>query len=159
MSSNAVYFYGAAKKNGFLSNFFPAKIKIDGEWYDTTEHYFQAMKTKDPKRRERIRRAATPGKAAKMGRARKATKLRPDWEDVKDEAMLTACLAKFTQHPDLWKQLDETGDSILVEHTKRDRYWGDAGDGSGTNMLGKILWLVRKTTREKLAASSRSRSV
>ncbi|KAF9194169.1 hypothetical protein BGZ50_006648 [Haplosporangium sp. Z 11] len=30
------------------------------------------------------------------------------------------------------------------EHTKNDRYWADGGDGTGKNMLGKILMEVRE---------------
>lgn len=36
-----------------------------------------------------------------------------------------------------------TGNAILVEHTEKDNYWGDGGDGSGKNRLGKILMKVR----------------
>ena len=31
----------------------------------------------------------------------------------------------------------------LMEHTSRDTYWADGGDGSGENMLGIILMRVR----------------
>ena len=54
--------------------------------------------------------------------------------------MHKALVAKFTQHEDLKEQLLATGNSFLVEHTKRDKYWGDGGDGGngtiGRNMLG-----------------------
>lgn len=52
-------------------------------------------------------------------------------------------MAKFTQHEDLKKQLLATGNSILIEHVKGDKYWGDGGDEGtglkGKNMLGKLL--------------------
>ena len=61
--------------------------------------------------------------------------------------MYKALIAKFTQHEDLKEQLIATGNSFLVEHTKRDKYWGDGGDGGndtkGRNMLGKLLVRVR----------------
>ena len=61
--------------------------------------------------------------------------------------MYKALIAKFTQHEDLKEQLIATGNSFLVEHTKRDKYWGDGGDGGndtiGRNMLGKLLVWVR----------------
>jgi predicted NAD-dependent protein-ADP-ribosyltransferase YbiA (DUF1768 family) len=31
----------------------------------------------------------------------------------------------------------------LVEHTKKDKYWADGGDGSGKNRLGELLMKVR----------------
>ena len=32
----------------------------------------------------------------------------------------------------------------FVQHTKTDRYWGDGGDGTGNNYLGKAWDIVRK---------------
>ena len=58
--------------------------------------------------------------------------------------MRKAALAKFTQHDDLQVLLLSTGDAKLVEHTTNDSYWGDGGDGSGKNMLGRILMEVRE---------------
>ena len=70
-----------------------------------------------------------------------------DWESVKDSIMHEAVLAKFTQYPDLREILLRTGDSTIVEHTKNDAYWGDGGDGSGENRLGRILTRVREELR------------
>jgi hypothetical protein len=43
-----------------------------------------------------------------------------------------------------------TGLRPIVEHTKDDNFWGDGGDGSGKNMLGKILTKVRNKYYENL---------
>ena len=40
-----------------------------------------------------------------------------------------------------------TGDALIIEHSRRDRYWGDGGDGSGANKLGQILMRVRGELR------------
>ena len=61
--------------------------------------------------------------------------------------MLEALQAKFTQHPELRDVLLATGDANLVEHTDNDAYWADGGDGSGKNMLGKLLMRVREQLR------------
>ena len=84
--------------------------------------------------------------AARLGRDRKQ-KLRRDWESVKVGVMRAAVLAKFTQHAELRALLLSTGDAKLVEHTENDYYWGDGGDGSGKNMLGRILMQVRESLR------------
>ena len=81
--------------------------------------------------------------AARMGRDRKK-KLRRDWESVKVSVMREALLAKFEQHPQLRELLLSTADAKLVEHTERDDYWGDGGNGSGRNMLGQLLMEVRR---------------
>ena len=55
-------------------------------------------------------------------------------------------LAKFGQHEDIRAVLLETGSAVIVEHTGNDR-WGDGGDGSGRNWLGRILVEVRGALR------------
>ncbi|MAZ56127.1 MAG: swarming motility protein YbiA, partial [Flavobacteriales bacterium] len=46
------------------------------------------------------------------------------------------------------KYLLSTGDRELVEHTTRDSFWGDGGDGTGANQLGKGLMRIRTQLRE-----------
>ena len=47
------------------------------------------------------------------------------------------------QNPEILEKLIATSDAELLEHTKNDHYWADGGDGSGKNMLGKILMETR----------------
>lgn len=141
-SQAKILFYSVTDEYGELSNFAPYPIKLDGKLWPTTEHYFQGQKFTDPAVRERIRRASNPAEAARIGRSRKL-RLRPDWESAKVEVMRKAVQAKFAQHADLAALLLATGEAKLVEHTPNDDFWGDAGDGSGRNMLGRILMEVR----------------
>ena len=127
---------------GEFSNFAPYPMEIAGRRWSTVEHYFQAQKFAGTEHEEEIRAAKSPMIAARMGRSRKRP-LRPDWEAAKDEIMLTAVRAKFAQHAALQALLLETGDAEIVEHSRKDRYWGDGGDGSGLNRLGEILMQVR----------------
>ena len=90
--------------------------------------------------------AASPMMAARKGRDRKKP-LRRDWEKVKDSIMEEAVRTKFVEHPKLQELLLLTEDRELVEHTARDAYWGDGGNGKGRNMLGKILMKVRDDLR------------
>ncbi|HEY6175907.1 MAG TPA: NADAR domain-containing protein [Kofleriaceae bacterium] len=39
--------------------------------------------------------------------------------------------------------------ATLIEHTENDDFWGDGGDGSGRNELGRILMAVRQRLREE----------
>ena len=74
---------------------------------------------------------------------------RPDWAEVKDNVMFECLKVKFSRdhHPELFEKLLATGNAMLVEHTRNDKYWGDGGDGGsgekGKNMLGKLLVRVR----------------
>ena len=144
--THKINFYSVTDEYGEFSNFARYPIKIHGKTWPTTEHYFQAQKFLDKGYAEKIRKAKTPMIAARMGRDRKM-KLRRDWESTKVNVMRTALSAKFEQHDDLRSLLLETGDAVLVEHTTNDSYWGDGGDGSGKNMLGRLLMEVRDRLR------------
>lgn len=138
-----IKFYRANEPYGAFSNFDTKHpITIDGVKWPTTEHYFQAMKFKGTGHVEAVRRASKPMEAANMGRDR-SRPLRKDWEQVKDDVMREAVRAKFTQHEDCKSMLLSTGDAELIEHTTNDSYWADGGDGTGKNMLGKILMEIR----------------
>ena len=133
---------------GFFSNFDRKHpITINGVEWPSTEHYFQAQKFAGTDHVEAVRKAETPSESASMGRDRNRP-LRKDWEQVKDDVMREAVRAKFTQHADMKALLLNTGDSELIEHTINDSYWGDGGDGSGKNMLGKILMEIREELRK-----------
>jgi hypothetical protein len=47
------------------------------------------------------------------------------------------------------RNLVDSGKHVFfVEHTKNDRQWADGADGSGMNMLGKLLTQVFLEVRE-----------
>jgi ribA/ribD-fused uncharacterized protein len=141
-----IRFYRVSEQYGEFSNFAPFPVKVNGKVWPTSEHYFQGQKFAGTDHEDAIRRTRSPMIAARMGRDRKKP-LRRDWDAVKTQIMREAVRAKFTQHPDLGAILLGTGDAELVEHTARDSYWGDGGDGSGRNMLGQILMQVREELR------------
>ena len=167
---DTIYFYDLKQKYGEFSNFYKAPITIDEITYPTSEHYYQSAKflgpkstTSDRKYAAIIAKQTTPGKAFQLARQLKKyqypwqkelnviiekyqdreVKMRLDWENIKDNIMRRAVYTKFTQHKNLQVLLCSTGDSKIVEHTKRDSYWGDGGDESGQNMLGRILMETR----------------
>lgn len=147
---DAIRFYRTDDGYGEFSNFSRHRIFLDGKYWPTSEHYFQAQKFENATHREEIRQANTPMIAAQLGRDRKK-KLRRDWESAKDGVMKKAVLAKFSQHEELKTLLLSTGDALLIEHTTNDAYWGDGGDGHGRNRLGQILMQVREELRAKAA--------
>ncbi|TYQ31222.1 NADAR family protein [Pseudanabaena sp. UWO310] len=137
-----IYFYTTSQAYGEFSNFAPFGIELDGQWWKTTEHYFQAQKFLDRNYQEKIRQAIDPKTAANLGRSR-SVPLREDWEEIKDDVMRKAVLQKFQTHHQLKLLLIATGDEEIVENAPGDYYWGCGADGSGKNMLGKILQEVR----------------
>lgn len=144
----AIYFYSTRGDYGSFSNFSAHSFELDGEYWPTTEHYFQAQKFPATPQVDRIRQAKTPKDAAKMGRDR-SLPLRSDWEQVKDEIMKKAVLRKFETHGEIREILLATGDEEIVENSPIDYYWGCGKDGSGKNMLGQILMEVREILRSR----------
>lgn len=140
-------FYSRKNPYGEFSNFALFPIEVDGKIWPTSEHYYQAHKYQGPELREWVRQAKDPWESAQRGRDKSKVK-RKDWDQIKDQIMEKALIAKFTQHQVLKELLLSTGTSIIYEHTKNDCYWGDCGDRSGKNKLGKALMKIRKALRE-----------
>lgn len=127
----------------FLSNFFPARVALDGVDYPTVEHAFQAAKTVEEAQRRGIRESATPGRAKRLGT--KAT-LRADWEQIKLKIMEDLLRQKFAD-PGLKAKLRATGDREIVERNHwHDTFWGVC-DGKGRNHLGLLLMKIRAESR------------
>jgi ribA/ribD-fused uncharacterized protein len=116
---------------------------MDGVWWPTVEHYFQAQKFAGTLYAVRIQNALTPKQAAEMGRNR-TLPLRSDWEQVKGEMMFKALLRKFETYKGLRTLLLSTGEEEIIESAPGDYYWGCGADGSGQNKLGKLLMEVRR---------------
>ncbi len=144
---NRINFYLVNEPYGEFSNFAPYAIRLKDKTWPTVEHYYQAQKFAGQPDEEQIRHARSAKHAARMGRDRKRT-MRNKWDCYRDEVMLGAVKAKFAQHPDLERLLLSTGKLQLVEHTRHDSYWGDGGNGSGRNMLGRYLMRVRREIRD-----------
>ncbi len=160
-----ILFHGADESKGEhrnLSNMSQHPIEVDGTKYHTVEHYFQAMKAKEFNDEEiynKILKAKTPKAAKALGKKVKnfTTEV---WDAKRDSYIATGMRAKFVQHPELRKQLVETGEKMIGEADPRDTYWG-IGTGiesekskspskwRGQNKIGKILMELRTTFRNE----------
>ena len=146
--SDDIYFYERTKgrtdgRYRFLSNFYEAMIIIDNKEYATVEHYFQSIKHAGTELEEMIRLASTPAKAKKLAWTRELT---PDWPEIKEDVMLRALRAKFSQHPFLMAKLLATGNARLHEDSPADVYWGV----KGLDRSGKLLMIVRDELRKEV---------
>ena len=154
-----ILFFGADESKGEYRNFSNMSahpIEIDGKKYQTVEHYFQGMKAEtfaDSETFDKIVLAKTP-KAVKALGQKVANFDEKKWDEMKDGIMEMGVRTKFVQHPELRKQLMETGDKLIGEANARDSYWGIGtsieSDKSkvpskwrGQNKLGKILMNLR----------------
>jgi len=142
-----ISFYVPSDEFGFLCNFSTHGFQLDGRYWPTVEHYFQAQKFAGTEHEERVRLARTPKEAKNLGHTRKIA-IRSDWENVKLDVMRAAVLAKFTTHSVLRDALLATGEEALVENAPSDYFWGCGALGTGKNMLGRILMETRNALRE-----------
>jgi len=124
-----------------MGNFFKARFFIYGRWWSFVEAPYQAQKTFIQEEQDAIWAVVKANDSRLLGQ--KVT-MRPDWDQVKRQVMKECVLAKFLQHPDLRKQLMETGDELLIENSPVDWYWGCGADGTGQNVLGQVLMEVRR---------------
>lgn len=131
-----------------LSNFAATPFELDGRRWPTVEHCFQAAKAVDPAEAARVAGAESPAKAKQLGRQ---VKLRPGWDQVREEVMLRALRAKFAQHAESREMLLATKNRPLHEDAPWDRYWG----GAGKDRLGQLLMLVRDEIRPRASGELR----
>ena len=171
MEAKTINFYSATAEFGVFSNFYPSKVVYNGKEYPTSEHAFQAAKFDYPgasaaslEYAELIRKEPSPAKIFFLAKQKdlsglqwrveltktikkyrdKGVVLRPNWDSLKVGIMRDILRVKFSLKGKLCDQLLQTDGCTLVEHTSRDKFWGDGGNGSGKNMLGKLLAEVRQ---------------
>ncbi|MEM1426582.1 MAG: NADAR family protein, partial [Cyanobacteria bacterium P01_H01_bin.130] len=110
--SMVIYFYKASGPYGCFSNFSPHWVKLNGDRWPTSEHFYQAQKfvgSPDEGLISHIRRAATPAKAADLGRD-PHYQFRADWNEAKREVMYQVVREKFQRHRDIQDVLLGTGE-------------------------------------------------
>ena len=148
MSDDTIRFISQRSEYGWMSNFADAPFWLLGYKWPTSEHAYQAAKVSflGPYT-VNIHAAPTPGEAKKIGQT---CPLRDRWGQIKVPTMRMVLQAKFTQNPDLCRQLLHTGNNAIEEDAKWDSFWGTGKmgpGGNGHNMMGKLLMELRKDLR------------
>ena len=143
-------------ENYYLSNFYMCDVTYNGIEYKHTEGAFQAQKSLNEQDRKYVASLHNPSLAKKVCGRHGSIKLRPDWEEVKDQIMDEILMAKFTQNPKLKEKLLATGEAKLIEgNTWHDNYWGNCTCSrcrhiEGRNQLGKTLMSIREELRSEV---------
>lgn len=144
-TTGPVLFYG--HRQGLyapFSNFYPARFVLDGIEFACSEQAFMLAKSDEPTYRDLVLRTPDPFRVKKLGRA---AVLRPDWDAVKYDRMVTVLKAKFSQNPRLRDLLLLTGDRAIHENCA-DAWWGGGPHyPKGRDLLGKALMEVRAWLR------------
>lgn len=139
-----------------LSQWYEASFKVDGQFYQTAEHFMMAEKASlfdDHSRRAEILGASNPGAAKALGRKVRGFDQNV-WLEKRFSIVIRGNEAKFSQNPELGEFLKQTGSRILVEASPVDRIWGiglaqddprvsNPNLWRGLNLLGFALMSVR----------------
>jgi len=143
-NSSSIKFYDLGQPYYIFTNFYEGSpLNIAGVMFKTVEHYYQWSKFSDPIIKQRIVNAPTAKMAIDVANKNKYLMIK-DHDNIRNDIMLNALRAKFSQYPYLGDELKSTGNKQLIEHYMYDHYWADGGDGSGDNMLGQLLMKVRQ---------------
>ena len=129
----------------FLSNFWPARVMLDGVEYGSVEVAFQAAKWQ-PQDREYFLTCTEKDSIAHNRENNPNLYTAEQWDAIKVEVMRGLVKQKFDKNlnPDNYAKLIETGDKFLEEKNWwGDIFWGVDLNGEGRNNLGKILMEVR----------------
>lgn len=145
---------GFFSKHSYLSNFFPAKLVVNGQRFAHSEQAYQYIKAVICGRdaiAKSIRDCTDPKKIKRYGDKAES---KPEWEERKYDTMKCILTAKFAQNEHLRAKLISTGTTPLLECTTN-LYWGTGwkfeNEGwskgvkyPGKNKLGQLLSEVRE---------------
>ena len=144
----SVDFYREEGELGYLANYSNYGFTVDGVYYPTAEHFYQASKFDNPEIIQKILSCKTAREAASVGRDRN-NKWIDHFKDIKLDKMYQAVYEKFQQNPDIRKKLIETGDEEIREMTDQESFWGVGPQLDGENHMGEILMRVREELKNQ----------
>ena len=126
-----IKFFLKDQPNGWLSNFTPSPITIEGVIYPNIEIYYQAQRAA-PESLKKWIASCPPDKpyhAMKAGRALRPEKgeVVEDWDNKKLQVMHTGLTEKYLQNPPLKEKLLATGNAEFMEMDKHNHEFGVAG--------------------------------
>jgi len=149
--------------DGFFSQFYPSRMKIDDIYYSCSQQYMMYQKAllfQDRDAADKIMETESPAEQKRLGRLVKNFD-RDKWDQYCMGIVTTGNFHKFIQNPSLGKQLLETGDKIIVEASPLDKIWGigkketdplieNPENWRGLNLLGTAIMNARSMLRHKL---------
>lgn len=126
-------------KYGFLSMEFPCEFFMDAIKFKTATAAYYAQKTTDINAWNKFARL-NPNKARQKASLLPNTDL---WEENRYNYLYKANKAKFDNSPLLKDQLCETNGKLLLNKVPYKEEYLGIFNGSGKNMLGKVLMQLR----------------
>ena len=153
---------------GLLSNFGKCTVNMGPLTFPSSEHAYQFRACEEHIRAdlaELIYKAETPKEAKAIAAEIKSPDVNSKWNLMKCDVMREVLVAKMNSSDEFRKQLLKTGDSILVEASSTDAYWGSGLSYSltttthpdffpGENQLGKLLMELRDILQKQMKNSA-----
>ena len=156
-----IFFFGAHKSHGFLSQFFQSEFEEKGILFSCCEQYMMYKKAiffGDQGVADQILKESSPVVMKGLGRRVKGF-IKEKWDKECTKVVFAGNMLKFQANPRLLDALLKTGDKELIEASPYDKIWGigfsteDAGrtsrDRWGQNLLGQILMKIREKLRHQ----------
>lgn len=151
-----VFFWLPDEENGYLSQWYQAKMIIDGVEYANCEQYMMAKKALamgDIEYYGEIMKETDPQTIKNLGRAIRGFDSEK-WNQCKNKIIYDGNYAKFSQNDELKDRLIATGDAILAEASQYDLIYGigyfahepearQPEKWKGESLLGKTLMRIR----------------
>ena len=156
-NQETILFYDEAAPCFEFSNFYQCTIKIDGVFWPSTEHFYQAQKFNNESSREKVRKAATSKDAFLLGNNLDESRV-ANWEDIRVGIMERAIYEKFSQYEHLRIMLLNTEQAVLIENSPCDDFWGIGSSKKGKNILGELLMNLRHKFKKLEEATSGAKS-
>ncbi len=153
--SSAAVFLKTREQYGGLSNMaggFP--LCVNGVAIRSSEALYQACRFPYlPDVQRLIIEQISPMSAKMKGKPYRRDS-RPDWDNVRIKIMRWCLRVKLAQNWETFsKALLETGDLPIVEHSRRDDFWGakpvDGQTLTGVNALGRLLMQLREWVKQE----------
>lgn len=166
-----IYFFDQKSDYFLFSNFAETPFVVADMKFPTNEHFYHYSKYKStcPEFAKLILSADTPYKS-KLLAQQKTNYFRYEWqevlinqiiqfkkehniqdkipmyekwEEIKIEVMYEGLKYKYDQSEQFRNLLNSTKGKYLVENSPYDSFWGCGTDKKGSNMLGKLLVILR----------------
>ena len=145
---NIVNFYRATGEYGFLSNLYKKSLVFEGISFPTPEHAYQYGKFRDEDTRKWAMESPKPHLLSILAQSLFSWDIVNNWSKIKVNRMYNILKVKFSDS-ELKNKLLDTENSILIENSKTDAFWGIGQKCKGKNMLGKMLMKVREEIKKE----------
>ena len=152
-----ICFHNPQEENGYLSNWYSSPFKAGGVLFSSMEQFMMYHKARcfhDDTIAAEILKTDDVVRIKELGRLVSGYD-ETYWNGVRQIIVYEGLLQKFSQNPELRKQLKSTGKAVLAECAVKDRIWGiglsmkdpdrfDKTKWKGANLLGYALMMVRE---------------